>query len=150
MSEKTLLVIADVYSLSRIGKKFTDKIEQAQIKHKGHLVDRSYADEMNNNWQITGKKFVIDEEASIEAQEVREAKAVTRKKIDDARELAARAVTSMALGINRAGKDETPDTNEEIVAAFAEYKELNNGVAAHPRTGLKKLNGMIDELINKN
>lgn len=109
MSDKTMLVVADVYDLSRIGKKFNDDESKGTLKFKGHLVERAYAKEMNDHWQVRGKRYIIDEDASIEAQEEREIKAAKRLERDEARELAGRAVASMALGINSAPKEGEPE-----------------------------------------
>lgn len=130
MSEKTKLVVADVYNLSRIGKKFDEDISRAAIKFKAHTVERSYAEEMNEHWQIRGKKYVIDEEASIDAQEAREKAAEERLERDEARLLAAKAVTSIAMGVNKSGKskkpkaDSTPKIDEALEAARERYQKL--------------------------
>lgn len=146
MSEtKTILVVANVYKLARHGKKFTDDIKQAILKYEDHLIERAYADEMNARWQSTGTKVVIDEEASIERAEQLKADAAVRLEDDEARELAGRAVASLALGIKKSGtkKDKTPEVNEELEAAFKEYEEVF-GEAAHPRSGLKGLMEKIE------
>ena len=146
MSEtKTILVVADVYKLARHGKKFTDNLDQAILKYKDHLIERTYADEMNNRWQSTGTRVVIDEDASTERAEQLVADAAVRLADDEARELAGRAVASLALGIKKsnATQDNTPEVNEELEAAFQEYEELY-GESAHPRSGLKKLKEKIE------
>lgn len=147
----TTLVVADVYRLSRVGKKFNEDIKTAQPKHKLHLIDRAYADEMNTNWATTGIKCIIDEEASMERENKILASAAKRKERDEARDTAANAVASMALGINKADptKDNTPETNEELEAARAEYFDLT-GEEAHHRKGLKGINEMIKEYKNNN
>ena len=100
MSEqvKTALVVADKYKLSKHDGDFSEDLKTAKLINKAHLITREYADEMNTMWKSTGIKCVIDEEASTESQEEREADAAKRLKNDKAQELAGRAITSIALG----------------------------------------------------
>ncbi len=148
---KTALVVADVYRLSKIGSKFNPDTKFGQMKNENHLITRIYANEMNDNWKSTGLTCVIDEEASIEAQEAREAQAVTRLENDKAKETAARAVASMALGANKANpvKDDTPEVNEELEAARKECLELT-GEKPHHLKSLKGIRKVIKEYKENN
>ncbi len=126
MSEKTALVIADIFKLAKIDGKFNKDTKYAKPKNLAHLITREYADEMNRMWESTGIKCVIDEEASLEAADKIIAAAKVRLKNDKARETAARALTSMALTAN----NDHPEEDEEPVGSMAysvkELKELES------------------------
>jgi hypothetical protein len=151
MSEKTELVVADVYKLSKIGSKFINDLDRAVLKNESHLISRSYADEMNNNWESTGTICEIDEDESIERakQLVKDAK--VRLENDEARETASRAVASLALGANKANplKDTTPEINEELEAARKEYFDLT-GEEVHHLKQLKGIRKMIKQYKENN
>ena len=145
MSEKTLLVIADVYKLSRDGKKFDKDLKRAKIKFNRHSIDRAYCDEMNDRWETTGTWCVIDEDASEQnAMDILE-KAAIRLEFDEARETAARAVTSMALGINKSAPE--AGANDELKEARAELKTLTGKVTYH-KWDLETVLAKIEELNN--
>lgn len=141
---KSILVVADVYKLSRTGNKFDKDVKKGTRKFKNHSIERAWCDEMNTRWAITGTICVIDEELTEANNKQIKANAVTRRENDEARETAGKAVAALALGVNKANpvKDVTPEVNEELQAAFAEYFEVF-GEAAHPRSGLKGLNEKI-------
>jgi predicted Mrr-cat superfamily restriction endonuclease len=121
------------------------------LKNESHLISRSYADEMNNNWESTGTICEIDEDESIERakQLVKDAK--IRLENDEARETASRAVASLALGANKANplKDTTPEINEELEAARKEYFDLT-GEEVHHLKQLKGIRKMIKQYKENN
>lgn len=123
MSEKTKLVITTAYRLSRQGKKFDGDVKRGIMFSEDKLVERVYAEEMNEFWEQRGKKYVIDEEASIEAQEIREEKAIKRIERDEARETAGKAVAAMALGINAKAKEDEPEGS--MAHSVKELKEMS-------------------------
>ena len=133
---KTLLVIADVYKLSRDGKKFDKDLKRAKIKFNKHSIDRAYCDEMNARWQTTGTWCVIDEDASLDNADLIKKKADERLKRDDARETAGKALAAMALGVNSNSKDEP----EEVGSMKHSIKELK---------ALESLTGMSDAELNE-
>lgn len=141
---KSILVIADVYKLSRTGNKFDKDIKKGTRKFKNHSIERAWCDEMNARWEITGTWCVIDEDLTESNNKQIKASAKVRRENDEARLTAGKAVAALALGANKANpvKDTTPEVNEELQEAFAEYEEVF-GESAHPRSGLKGLNEKI-------
>ncbi len=137
MSEKTLLVIADVYKLSRDGKKFDKDLKRAKIKFNRHSIDRAYCDEMNDRWETTGTWCVIDEDASTDNAIQIKKNAATRLANDKARETAGKALAAMALGVN--AKDDKDDP-EEVGSMRHSIKELK---------ALESLTGMNDSELNE-
>lgn len=136
MSELTILVVTDIYKLSKHDGNFSDDIKFAKLKNKEHLVTREYADEMNRMWKSTGIRCVIDEEASTEFSDKMMEDARIRLKDDKARETAARAVASMALGANAAN----PTQDDPIGSMAYSVKELK---------ALVSLDDMTDEELDE-
>jgi len=108
---KTALVVCDIVSLSRYGKKFDGDTKKGTIKHEGTLISRAYAEEMNEHWKSRGVKCVIDEQASVDAQEERESQA-------------GKAVAAMALGIN--SKDDEDKPVGSMAHSVKELKEMES------------------------
>lgn len=136
---KTALVVADVYKLSRDGKKFDKDIKRAKLKFKNHTIDRAYCEEMNARWGVTGTWCVIDEEASLKnAANIKE-KAATRLRNDKARETAGKAVAALALGVNVATPVEDTEP-EEVGSMKYSIKQLKD---------LESLTGMSDSELNE-
>lgn len=143
---KSALVVADIYKLSRDGKKFDQDIKRAKLKFKNHTVDRSYCEEMNARWGVTGTWCVIDEEASEQnAMDILE-KAAMRLENDKARETASRAVASLALGANKANPL-IEGAGDELKEARAELKKLTGKVTYH-KWDLETVLGKINEFNN--
>lgn len=121
---KTALVVCDIVSLSRYGKKFDGDTKKGTIKHEGTLISRAYAEEMNEHWKSRGVKCVIDEQASVDAQEERESQAAKRLERDKARDTAGKAVAAMALGIN--SKDDEDKPVGSMAHSVKELKEMES------------------------
>ena len=73
-------VVASLHQLTRINKAFT-KDHKVEIRGRV-IVNREWAEQINSDWENTGKLYVIDEEATLANQIEREEQLKERKNVN--------------------------------------------------------------------
>lgn len=136
------MAVADYYKLFRGADGFD--LDSKKLVNEGLLIPRKHIEKINRQYKSCGKYYVIDEDATNAAfeQGKENVKAIREAEENKAELGKVMADTLKAVKKGAVKKDKTPDTNEELDAAFEEYFEVF-GEHAHPRSGLKGLNEKI-------
>lgn len=92
------IVVADLYQLQRVAGKFTK--EHKSLYHAKAKVSESFVEKFNAEWQDSGKLYIIDEEATTQNIESREAQIQSRKKAEELRTAAGDALAGVFKSVN--------------------------------------------------
>ena len=132
----TVMVVCDVYELLKQGKSFTK--QGKVIKTTNSVVQRSWAESKNDDWQNAGLWYDIDEQRTKEYYEKGALKRANRNKAQKIKKQLTETLTDVIETANKVVEKEVEEDDEELAELKAKYIEKFDK-KPHYKWGIEKL-----------